>query len=423
MMLHRPGLYLVFGLLLFSGCRESLPVEGTQNPIKASGILDLTAIQFAKTRIQAGDPVYLEPYMVLKHEAHKALELDPPSVMDKQFLPPSSDKHDYMSMSPYWWPDPNSPDGLPYIRRDGEVNPERDAYDKLPGATMSEAVETLTLMYYFADEERYAKKAAEYLRTWFLDEATRMNPHLEYGQFVPGARQGRSVGIIETRNFVFLTDYEPLLLTSEYWTAADHIKFKAWMNTFLDWLVTSDLGRQEGSHTNNHGSWYDYQVLALSQYCQQSEPGKRILHDFSKKRIQKQIAEDGSQPEELARTKSFSYSAFNLMALCNTLILSENDTEFKGRFSNDLPTLAAALNYLTPVVTDEANWSHQQIRGIPGALDRVIPVMVFIYERTQDEQYLNDLSLLLKKYPQSRYILTTRFATLVRSNPTTLDRG
>jgi hypothetical protein len=29
-----------------------------------------------------------------------------------------------MSLAPYWWPDPKSPNGLPYIRRDGERNPE-----------------------------------------------------------------------------------------------------------------------------------------------------------------------------------------------------------------------------------------------------------------------------------------------------------
>ena len=45
----------------------------------------------------------------------------PWSVMDKQHVPPSGDKHDYMSLGPYWWPDPDKPDGLPYIRRDGEV--------------------------------------------------------------------------------------------------------------------------------------------------------------------------------------------------------------------------------------------------------------------------------------------------------------
>ena len=48
------------------------------------------------------------------------------SVTSKTRTPPSGDKHDYISMGPYWWPDPSRPGGEPYVRRDGEVNPERD---------------------------------------------------------------------------------------------------------------------------------------------------------------------------------------------------------------------------------------------------------------------------------------------------------
>ncbi len=52
------------------------------------------------------------------------------TVMDKPILPPSGDKHDYMSMGPYWWPNPDTDDGLPYIRKDGLVNPERNRLDR-----------------------------------------------------------------------------------------------------------------------------------------------------------------------------------------------------------------------------------------------------------------------------------------------------
>ena len=45
------------------------------------------------------------------------------TVTAKGMNPPSGDKHDYMSFGPYWWPDPTKPDGLPYVRRDGETNP------------------------------------------------------------------------------------------------------------------------------------------------------------------------------------------------------------------------------------------------------------------------------------------------------------
>ena len=103
------------------------------------------------------------------------------SVVDKLKLPPSGDKHDYMSIGPYWWPDPSKPDGEPYVRRDGKVNPERDtnAFDTTALESMSASVEALTLAYYFSDDPRYAQRAAQLLRVWFLDPATRMNPNAD----------------------------------------------------------------------------------------------------------------------------------------------------------------------------------------------------------------------------------------------------
>jgi hypothetical protein len=58
--------------------------------------------------------------------ADKALREKPFSVVEKTTLPPSGDRHDYLSLAPYAWPDPRRPSGLPYLIRDGEINPERD---------------------------------------------------------------------------------------------------------------------------------------------------------------------------------------------------------------------------------------------------------------------------------------------------------
>ena len=66
-----------------------------------------------------------------------------------------------MSLGPYWWPDPNKPDGLPYIRRDGERNPEISSdYDAPRFGALTGAVTTLALAYYFSDDEKYAARAA-----------------------------------------------------------------------------------------------------------------------------------------------------------------------------------------------------------------------------------------------------------------------
>jgi hypothetical protein len=60
----------------------------------------------------------------LIQKADSLLSIKPFSVVHKTGVPPSKNKHDYMSIGPYWRPNSNTENGLPYIRKDGEINPE-----------------------------------------------------------------------------------------------------------------------------------------------------------------------------------------------------------------------------------------------------------------------------------------------------------
>src|SRR5262245_33898711 len=205
-------------LSLFMGAAPSHAQSGPRLTV-----LRAEALQRAKDRVLARDAGLWPAYDKLLADAKTALSAPLVAVTDKHtMLPPTGDKHDYYSLSPYWWPDPAKANGLPYIRRDGETNPEskRDL-DQPRVAALGANVQTLALAYWFSGNEKYAARAAQQVRAWFLDSSTRMTPHLRFAQLVRGIDQERGTGIIDTRSFIEVTDAVRLISASPSWTAAN----------------------------------------------------------------------------------------------------------------------------------------------------------------------------------------------------------
>lgn len=327
----------------------------------------------AKQRVRAGDPALGPAYRRLLKDADAALKAGPFSVMDKKRLPPSGDRHDYMSFGPYWWPDPSRPDGLPYIRRDGERNPE--IYNDTDSRSMDRmvgAVDALALAYFFSGEERYAAHAADLLRTWFVTPATRMNPNLDFGQAIPGITQGRGIGIIETRDLTGVVDDLGLLAGSKALTDADLQGIRGWMGSYLEWLLTSKNGLDEKAWFNNHGTWYDAQASALALYLGRTDLAREILSGTARLRIDDQITKEGAQPEELARTRSLSYSVMNLDGFSQLAELSRQVG--LDLWSYEAPrggSIRKALDYLAPYADPAKRWPGEQIT--PESPDLLLP--------------------------------------------------
>ena len=275
----------------------------------------------ARVKANLQEPTYAAAYQYLIEEADKTMDRQPPSVMMKEKTAVSGDKHDYLSLSRYFWPDPTKPDGLPYISVDGVSNPELKKLDRNRLSEMASGVTTLSLAWYFSNEERYAAKAAELIRVWFLNKDTRMNPHLNYAQIVPGlyGGKGRCYGIIDAYSFVEMLDAVQLLEQSQSFTKKDSKALKAWFSKFLDWMLTSDQGIEEGKQRNNHSTAHDVQIIAYARYVGNQKVLDEYLGQFCEKRINAQIAPDGKQPHELTRTLAFGYSQYNLTHMIDVM--------------------------------------------------------------------------------------------------------
>jgi hypothetical protein len=332
----------------------------------AAGLQDRAPLLIPASQLGQAAPAAAVPELLA--DADRALALAPTSVMDKTIVPPSGDRHDYMSQAPYWWPDPQKPDGKPYIRRDGERNPE---INKLPDhdnlGRLTGTVATLGLAYRLRPRPEYAQQAARLTRVWFLDAATRMNPHLKFGQGIPGINDGRGIGIIETRGLPDLLDGIIAISGAPAWTAADEAGLQAWMRDYATWLTTSTHGQEEAKNGNNHETWYDVQVAALALYTGQRDLARRTL-EGSRARIDRHFQPDGRQPRELERTRSFDYSEFNLTAFFNLAVLGERvGVDLWNYRSADGRSLRRGLDFLAPYAAGEKKWEFDQITPFRGS--------------------------------------------------------
>lgn len=320
--------------------------------------IDPNALTIIKSRMASSNPALAK----LLRDANDSLKVGPFSVMHKISVPPSGDTHDYQSRGRYWWRNPSTSDGLPYIERDGEVNPEIwQISDHKDFDTLMDNVLTLGLAFYFTECNAFAEHATKLLRVWFLDEATRMNPNLRFAQGIPGINDGRCTGLIETRELAQVIDAIGLIADSSAWTDADQWGMERWFTRYLDWLLGDDMARLEGEQKNNHGTFYDSQVIAIALFLNATELARKFLGRLTTVRIPTQIAIDGSQPYEITRTLSWHYHIFNLQALCRVALLGERVGMDAWNFKTQGGTgIRTAFEFLIPFATD-MEWPYPQI--------------------------------------------------------------
>jgi hypothetical protein len=215
---------------------------------------------------------------------------------------------------------------------------------------------------YFSGDEKYAAKATELIRIWFLNPATKMNPNLNYGQGIPGEVEGRPAGLISARGLVQLVDAIGLLENSKTWTADDQKGMTLWFTEWLHWLTTSKIGQGELSAKNNPGTYCEAQAASIALFLGKTEMARDIILQARAKRIATQIEPDGRQPLELARTTSFGYSMFNLRALMELADIGRNvGVDLWHYETKDGRSILKAAEFMAQYADPKVKWPFQQI--------------------------------------------------------------
>ncbi|NHN30179.1 alginate lyase family protein [Paenibacillus sp. S3N08] len=267
--------------------------------------------------------------------------------------------HDYYSNGDYWWPNPGTVDGLPYIRRDGESNPDNFDSHRMALRTARTHIAHLAAAYRVTGKEAYAEKAVQLLREFFLDEATRMNPHLLYAQAIPGICSGRGIGIIDTLHLIDVPAAVEALKPSPALTAAIYEGLKLWFSDYLTWMSTHENGIEEMNADNNHGVCWFVQAAAFAWFTGNEQMLSFCRARYKESLLPGQMAQDGSFPRELARTKPYGYAIFvldNMVTLCHILSTPEDNL-----WSYTLPDgrgIRQGLSFLVPYLENKAAWPY-----------------------------------------------------------------
>jgi len=263
--------------------------------------------------------------------------------------------HYYYSEGDYWWPDPANPGG-PYIRRDGRSNPDKFDGHRDALIAFGRTVPALAALWALTGEARFAEAAMRHLAAWFVDPKTRMNPNLNHAQAIIGVNNGRAIGVIDTLQIVEVAHAAALFARRDApGYAAIRGDVEGWFGEFLEWLTTSPFGTTERDEKNNHGTCWLLQAASFAALLDRQD----ILAD-ARTRLQTiiiptQIEPGGRQPLELARTKPYAYSLFNLDVLAASAWLLGGGELIDWK-TPDGRSIGGAISYLAPFVADKTRW-------------------------------------------------------------------
>ena len=329
-------------------------------------------------------------------KAEKALEVPPMHITDRVASASEGTIHDYYSNGIYWWPDPTKPDGLPYIRRDGEFNPDNFNCHRDIMAKMKDTVVCLAAGYKYTGEEKYAERAVRILREFFLDEATYMAPHLSYAQAIPGICSGRGIGLIDTLQLVEIPFAAKVLEKSPAMTDEIYQGLKRWFGDYVEWMNTHPYGIAERDYKNNHAVCWHVQALSFAGFADRRDIIDECVWRYKNVILPHQMRTDGAFYDELTRTKPYSYSIFVLDAAVSLVQLASMYGYDLWDFAlPDGRSIRRGLDFLLPYLEDKSKWFLPPDVEDFDELPSRTSFMLFAALHYQDERY-KDLYLRLK---------------------------
>lgn len=268
-------------------------------------------------------------------------------------------KNDFYSEGDYWWPNPEDNDG-PYIRKDGMSNPDNFVAHRELVMRYGDIISDLVSGWLLTKDDRYAKRAMEHAKAWFVDKNTRMNPSMNYAQAIKGVASGRGIGLIDGIHFVEVARSLEHLKTAGKLNEKDGKAIEEWFASYLNWMNTHPYGLDEKATKNNHASCWLLQAAAFARYTNNQAMLDSCVQRYQQVILPNQMASNGSFPLEIERTKPYGYSLFNLDIFAGiTRILQKHNSQ-AAEITVDGKNLEKGIDFMFPYVVDKTKWPYEK---------------------------------------------------------------
>ncbi len=365
-------------------------------------------IIFVFTAATAGGKVKLELSKSEKDfiisTANACLDSLPYSITSARCERSAGGPNDFYSEGDYWWPDPQNPSG-PYVRRDGETNPDNFVAHRLAMARFSRMVGALASAYILTSEDKYARKVSEHLAAWFVNRATRMNPHMLYAQAIQGRVTGRGIGIIDAIHLIEVARAVQMMQRAPAMPHEIVQQTKAWFKDFLHWISTHPYGVEEMNWNNNHATCWTMQAAAFADLTGDRETLAFCAKRFKEVLLPNQMAVNGAFPQELNRTKPYGYSLFNLDAMATLChILSTREENLWEYATADGKSMKKAMTFIYPFIVDKSKWPYPKDVMYWDEWPVRHPSLLFAALAYDDKNYLKTWQT-LNGYPTNEEVL------------------
>jgi len=345
------------------------------------------------SRAQVADEVAKIDHDRILRLADKALKMTPPAITDHIATNSAGGPHDFFSQADYAWPNPTNANGRPFIGRDGESNPDVFSFHRMAMRDMKDAVAALAAAYVLTGDDKYPRKAGQFIKVFFLDPQTRMNPHLQYAQAVLGASTGNNYGVIDTLHLAELPVAVHFLEKSPKFPASVDKGLKQWFTDYTHWITTSTNGVAEMNNKNNHSMSCYVQLASFARFTGDTSLLESCRTRFKEVLLPRQMTNDGSFPLELKRTKPYGYSIFqaeNVAMLC--VLLSTTNEDFWKFTLPDGRSPMKIMDFIYPYLADKNQWpADGRRKDVMHWADWPMrqPCLIFAYAETGDAKYFD----------------------------------